>query len=218
MNPIEFCRDYFMLDQAVVDSMRGRGGAGILHCLWHQFADKIYESPLYLLRNEIYRSEHIEDPLVRFLETVDAPLLDYGCGTGEASRLNWIEQGKEALLCDPSRVAKVYRDFKYEDYGLIDNVVRIPTIPKKQYRSIICIDVLEHVSRPLEITRFLHKHSCGDILFNFNRQIGISGHLQESINQYENWLGLLEELFVLVSKMGDYIWVKKREPGMASLP
>ena len=209
-----FCADYFGLDEWYIDFMRTEQGAGLLWQLWQDIGPEIYESRLYLLREEIYRSSvsgiAADHRFPEFFEALDpdTTILDYGGGTGEYARLDWYDLGRRGDIYDTSELAQGYRYVKFKG-----NVQSVPLYANYVYKydAIICMDVLEHAPYPLVTTEKIYNmlNRGGQLLVHFCTQRGIAGHLDESIDQVPQWLEWMREHFKLVKERRGCFWLEK---------
>ena len=181
----------------------------------------IYESSLYLLREELYRT-HGELAMAHAAVATEffasLPLhgvvLDYGCGTAEYGRMHWYDTGGRVHFGDASQLLKWYLESKYAGYSeliYIDVMEEDLSGYAGFYNGILCLDVLEHLPNPMVITENLHwlLKPSGQALFFFCAQRNISGHLDESIDQYPEWLNWMHDHFTIVKEVHGLLWVQK---------
>ena len=199
--------DYFGLPDSAVDEIRGAKGRALLMRLWAERGEGLYQEPLYFLRQEWF---HANCPLLavqRFCACVpkNALLLDFGCGTAEALREPWIDQGRRTLLYDLPGPLQGYLQCKYRGYKGAGSRLRAHRVeyldPHNPWSgrldwggvdALMCLDVLEHVPEPLALVQRLW--DCltpgGQALILFDQSYPHPGHLKESIAQYpayESW-------------------------------
>lgn len=211
---VRFCQGYFEFREEVVLAMASRAGVEILRHLWMDFGEKVYESCLYLLREELYRSSHafaMSQRMPAFFAAlpVDGVILDYGCGTAEYARSEWYDRGRRGDLFDIGRLVYDYLEAKYKGF---DNLVMIKEIGENQYDGIICLDVFEHLPNPIDVTADLVKvlKPGGQALFFFCPVEGICGHLPSSIAQLPEWEKWVFDHLSLIEAKNGLLWVEKR--------
>lgn len=212
---VQFCAEYFGYSPDLVGFMSSKAGSDALFALWQDIRYQIYETGLYLLREECYRSFHPvaeSDRCPEFFEGLNLEsdlILDYGGGTGEYARRDWYDKGGSADFFEVSTMANEYRLAKFTGFGNLEDVVNVR--PGK-YDAIICMDVLEHLINPIEVTHEIYDglRSGGQLLVKFATGLGIAGHLEESIALAPEWLDYVRAHFGLVKEFGGVFWLIKR--------
>ena len=192
---IRFALDYFGLADSAVAEIANRKGRDSLLEAWRRSGAGIYHMPEFVLRQEwfhgLFRETHRLMPEEFFDAIGHGTILDWGCGTAEAERLAWIDRGGETILADlPGPNFKYTRD-KYEGFNARCFPLSFDLIDRPD--GLICIDVLEHVERPLEVARALWDRlkPGGFALFLFEHAFPHPGHILASIRQipaFERWL------------------------------
>ena len=82
-------------------------------------------------------------------------VLDFGCGTAQPS-LQLAEAGKRVSCVDCSETNLKYVKSRFSSRGLVASVSS--EVDDKQYDFVICTDVMEHLTKPIETMRMLLSH------------------------------------------------------------
>lgn len=101
------------------------------------------------------------DRLTELWPAPDHPrALDYGCGVGTAA-LRLAERGYAVTLADVPGLTLAYARERLARHGHEVDVLEItedrPALPERAWDVLVCLDVLEHVAYPAELTRSLTK-------------------------------------------------------------
>ena len=198
-NPIwalTFCRDHFGLTKEQMVQIGTDEGLWKLQYLWEREHNGLYESPLYLLRQEWYHMvEGEREAFPEFWEALDerSVVLDFGCGTAEYARLPWIDHGRDIILVDISEVVIGYLRAKLPSYGEAKLCCPESFWSNHKVESIdalLCLDVLEHLVDPIGMTETLCRYlkPGGNALFAFSEKWPHPGHLIESIHRSDEWI------------------------------
>jgi len=178
--------------------------------LWKKEGNGLYTSPLNILRQEWFHGNMVIRRCPAFFDRLKQSevIFDYGCGTGEAYRLDWIEKGGKIIMADVEGPGLEYAKAKYKDLPNV-KVVKITDIPKR-YDALICIDVLEHINNPMDKLAELWKglKPSGHALLWFDHSYPHPGHLKQSIDQipqYDFWRKTKTKIIY----DGMYDWVQK---------
>ena len=190
-----FALDYFGLDDSALSRITGYLGREFLLDAWYRLGADIYHMPEYVLRQEwfhgLWKTGHRAMPQEFFDAVGHGTILDWGCGTAEAERVPWIDQGGETVLADLPGPNLKYTQEKYEGLNVQCFPARFDLIDRPD--GIICIDVLEHVEKPMEMVKALWDtlKPGGFAVFWFDDGFPHPGHLKESIDQlpvFDQWL------------------------------
>jgi len=191
---LAFGLSYFGYSDETLAQVAGRRGYELMTWLWKNQGEGMYQDPRYLLRQEWFHA--FGEPVRRlplFFEhlSADAEVLDYGCGTAELCRQDWIERGGRMTLLDTEGIVQPYLRAKYPmdtvGMGTVENGLI------GQFDAIVCTDVFEHVPNPMDLVTMLWDHlkPGGQALFWFDHSHPHPGHLQGAIQQlpaYERWI------------------------------
>lgn len=210
---IRQCQQFFGLSEADVAFVEGPDGRERLLNFWRQYPEEYYEHPLPLLRQEWWHAANAAEYLHGgfWAALPDGGIvLDYGCGTGEVSRLPWIARGGNIVLADESKLVTAYIRNKYAQYPLA-----WPQSPERvneyaPYDALICTDVFEHVPNPLEVQQQLWDllKPGGHALLKFESAFPHPGHLEASIAQLPAWWQWVKATTEVI-EAERYLWVRK---------
>lgn len=211
---VRFGLKYFGFPDEKIWSIAGARGREFLLEAWRVSGPAIYQMPEYALRQEWFHGYsgfvHKRIP-EEFYDAVGkrGDVFDWGCGTAEAERDGWIDQGRTTILMDLPGPNLEYTKAKYRGYPVTVLSVGVDSIPYR-YKGLICIDVLEHIERPIETMRFLWDHlkPGGFATIWFDHSYPHPGHLKTSIAQvgaYDLWL----QQNAIIHKRGIFDFVEK---------
>jgi SAM-dependent methyltransferase len=211
---VRFALDYFHLPESKLWEIAGAKGREFLLEAWRVSGAAIYQMPEYALRQEWFHGysgfvhKRIPDEFYDAV-TVSETILDWGCGTAEAERQDWIDRGRKTILMDLPGPNLEYVREKYRGYPVTTLSIGQDVVPK-HCRGLICIDVLEHLERPIEAVKFLWDNlkPGGFAVFWFDPSYPHPGHLREStdqINLYDEWLSNV----AIIHKRGLFDFVEK---------
>jgi SAM-dependent methyltransferase len=192
-----FALKYFDLPEGKLRDIAGVSGREFLQEAWRLSGAAIYQMPEYALRQEWFHGFFLQaDNRIpeQFYDavTVSETILDWGCGTAEAERQDWIDRGRKTILMDLPGPNLEYTREKYRGYPVTTLSIGQDVVPK-HCRGLICIDVLEHLERPIEAVKFLWDNlkPGGYAVIWFDPSYPHPGHFKESIAQipaYDRWL------------------------------
>lgn len=191
---VECARLYFSLSHDDVDKIAGRPGFEKLSLMWADTGDLMYHSPLYAMRQEWFHEAHHYRRMPGFFMNIDedATILDWGCGTGESCRKDWIEKDRRTILADIPGPNFEYTKHKFRNWRNVSFCDASRPIPY-DYDAFICVDVLEHIPHPMKTLYRLWDdlRPGGQALTWFDSGFPHPGHLEKSINEvpaYARWL------------------------------
>lgn len=148
-----------------------------------------------------------------FIESIDenSKALDYGCGAAKPFQ-NLIGKVYDLTLAD---VPSLGFEFLKWRFGPAAKYIEIAEhFPLKQnYTHIICMNVCEHVSFPLELIKHLTEHLIqeGHLFYFFDVNPNKPGHLLESIRQkpiVDHYINENYELFKICDR--GRLWLIKK--------
>ena len=181
------------MPDSAVEEIAGKNGLKIIADLWVRTGDEMYHSPYFALRQEWF---HYANPFRRkpaFFDRLhcDSIVLDWGCGTAELDRIDWIDRGGKIILADVPGPNFEYTKHKYDGFNVEFRSVYDPI--DYNYDALVCMDVLEHIPNPMEVMLKLWDglNPCGQALLWFESGFPHPGHLFESVKQvskYDEWL------------------------------
>jgi SAM-dependent methyltransferase len=204
-----FALDYFQYPVEIMRFIGGKLGQIRMQQYWQQHGPQLYEEPLYAIRQEWYHTgawgRRMPSFFARIPETTT--LLDYGCGTAEMERLDWIDKGRKTILAD---VPGPIFDYTKAKYPTVQAVAVNGSFPEG-YGALICCHVLEHVAHPIETLRALWDGLTpgGQALLWFDQGFPSPGHLIESIGQYPQYERFLKKQAIRIAATRTYDWVMK---------
>ena len=181
----------------MLDRIQGSSGITFLLDIWNRTSNALYQSPWFAIRQEVYHvffCRNLASYWRSFPPSWKHPtLLDYGCGTAEFARTGWIDKGFNTVLADLPGPNRDYLHSKFEGKNII---VTTPDKSLKMgpYDVVICMDVLEHISNPIETLKKLWKvvKPGGHVFMWFETRYPAPGHLLSAIKQkpvYDKWKG-----------------------------
>ena len=195
---VRFALKYFGLPESKLFQVAGANGVQFFRDAWRVSGPAMYHMPEYALRQEWLHGTFSTRRLPsKFYSAIgDGTILDYGCGTAEIAREDWIDKGGKTILMDLPGPNYDYVLRKYIEYNTriwrLDNPLPI-------YSGLICVDVLEHVEKPLELAQRLWDglKPGGFACFWFDPSYPHPGHLVESVRQisaYDKWLNKVAKI------------------------
>lgn len=197
---VRFALEYFGLPESRGFKVAGANGLAFFRDAWRVSGPAMYHMPEYVLRQEWFHGIQFHNrriPQAFFDAIGDGTLLDYGCGTAEIEREQWIDKGGKTILMDIPGPNLNYTRRKYWH----QNSLVLPTISAlpRSYDGLICIDVLEHVEKPLELAKHLWENlrPGGFAILWFDPAFPHPGHLVESVRQipaYDRWLNRVAKI------------------------
>lgn len=197
--PTEYALSYFGLPSNEAQAISGPAGIVKMRELWQALGDDLYHHPLFALRQEWFHTSPLtKRRLPKEITSCTGTLLDYGCGTAEFVRADWIDQGKDAYLMDLPGP-----NFDYTKAKMANTRAKFCAVngemPNKKFDVVVCLDVLEHVRNPMALLKDLwgRLKTGGYALLWFDASRGHPGHLDDAIDQrpeYERWVRSVPEI------------------------
>jgi SAM-dependent methyltransferase len=206
---LAFALDYFHYPVEVVEFIAGQVGQQRLWDYWKKNGYQMYDEPLYAIRQEIYHTSLFMRRIPAFFDRLPegTTVLDYGCGTAEMERLDWIDKGGKTILADCEGPNFEYVKAKYPHTPAVKINGTYPT----GYGALICCHVFEHMENPIEALKELWDGLLpgGQALLWFDRSWPAPGHLIESIGHYPEYRAFLKKHAISVASLRQYDWVMK---------
>lgn len=165
-----------------------------MYRLFAEHGEAVYHLPEIAVRQEWFHERkggERDCSLMYDLLASGSTLLDWGSGTAESERRQWIDQARPTILMDLEGPNLCYVRAKYARYPVTVRSIA-QTLPR-QYDALLCLDVLEHIPNPMTALNELWANlkPGGYAAFWFEETYPYPGHLQASIAQrpeYEAWL------------------------------
>lgn len=216
---LAFALRYFGFPAEALRYIVGIPGQNRLNLLWEMSGAALYDSPWYTLRQEWFHtgmSQGWGRPLPEFFQRLppDATLLDWGSGTAEMQRLDWIEGGGKTILMDCPGPNFDYVRAKYplSNVTCLDVTEPVPV----RYDALICTHVFEHIERPIEALHMLWKglKPGGYALLWFDTSYPAPGHLPSAIAREPEYYTFLTQQAIPIQIGPYYEWVRKPIGGL----
>lgn len=165
-----------------------------MYRLFAEHGEAVYHRPEVALRQEWFHEQpggERDCAILYDLMPSTATLLDWGCGTAETERRQWIDPGRATILMDLEGPNFDYVRAKYQ--GMDVQVRALSEGLPARYDALLCLDVLEHIPHPMEAVLALWDRLApgGYAAFWFEDTYPYPGHLKEAIAErpeYEAWL------------------------------
>lgn len=211
---IDCAISYFGLTEYDVRKVSGSAGRDLLLDMWNRQGAGLYDSPYYALRQEWFHTFLSIRRSPVFFERLrrSAVVLDWGCGTAEFERCDWIDKGGRTILVDIENDNFQYTKSKYEGLNVsfkspIDSI-------DEEVDVLICLDVLEHLENPMQTLNKIWEYlkPGGTALLWFDHSYPHPGHIKSSIDKipvYEHWIRKNTEIV----KLGPMDIVRKHKNG-----
>jgi SAM-dependent methyltransferase len=176
--------------------------------------------PYYIFRLPYW---HMERGQRKFRENVVeysfGDVLDYGGGPGDLS-IKLAEKGLNVTYADIQGINPDFARWLFERRGY-KNEIEVLDVEKdekkiwmKEYDTIVCIDVIEHIPHPESILEKMAKHLRKDgrlIITQLKSQGPVEDapmHFEINFNETEK---LLDSLGVFKSEIYDWLWIKESQ-------
>jgi carbamoyltransferase len=165
---------------------------------------------VYYSRKTQWRNVFINQMLESILQCNSKNLfkiLDYGCGSACLHKLFCKHMKVEITLADIESPCFNFTKWRFKNQS---NIVFFDIDPEKlllseMYDFFICDNVLEHVLNPLELIQHITEHlnPQGYALIDFctNIEKYKTGHLKESIDQYDITMAYVHENYHKINKL-----------------
>ena len=207
-----YARSYFGWSEERTQGIIGAAGWQLIKLLWEYDKDGFYHRPEHALRQEWFHSSQKRrmPPGHSFYLSAkaDSLLFDFGCGTAEPERQDWIDRGRHTILMDLEGPNFKYLRTKYAKQNVTfwASNGRFP----RGYNRLQCFDVLEHIEHPMECLEAMWDglKPGGQAVIWFDSSYPSAGHLKESIEQipaYHRWLKQHTKVFWA----GIFDWIEK---------
>ena len=206
-----YCLWYFDFPEFAGTFISGNHGQNFLWQMWEETGYKLYDSPWNVLRQEWYHAKmggrRVPTFFLRLPPSVT--VLDYGSGTAEMERLDWIEKGGRTILVDTPGPNFDYVRAKYsmETVECLTNGKAVPA----PYDALVCTHVFEHLEHPIETLKMLWDGLApgGQALLWFDTGYPAPGHLPEAIAEFPKYERFLKKHAISVANLKQYNWVEK---------
>ena len=215
---LDYARSYFGWSEKRIKQIVGNAGWRFMHSLWDEDVaagdpGNYYRRPEHVVRQEWfhgYSLKRIPPGHAFFLNAKAGNVLyDFGCGTAECERLDWIDRDMQTILTDlPETANWDYIQRKY--YGYQVEFCPSGQAMTRRYDRLLCFDVLEHVKNPMCYIEAMWEslRPGGQAVLWFDSAYPRAGHLAESVAQiplYDKWLNKNATIFW----RGLFDWVEK---------
>lgn len=193
-------------------TIKGRAGWFLMNRLWREDPDHFYHKPEQVMRQEWSQgcSRKRIAPGHPFYRSASdrAVLLDFGCGTAEVARNDWIDLYRPTLLQDLEGPNLRYLRHKYKGYPVWVHNEEWPIVDR--YDRLQCLDVLEHVAYPMALWEHLWDRlkPGGQAAVWFDNGYPHAGHLRESIAQRPLYFQFIQKHARILSQQS-FDWLEK---------
>jgi hypothetical protein len=210
---VECCQRFFSIDADTRAALTRHNGGDAIKSLWRDSPETFYESPLQILRQEIFHATFdgkcYQHPGFWLAIHASDIVLDVGCGTSEVARAPWIARGNQYHGVEPSNACRDYTDDKFQETWWYSTSPTLAHAPRN-VGGLVCLDVLEHVPDPLAFQQSMWDHLDvgGHALLRFDSVYPHPGHLLESIEQLPAWWSWLKAHANII-EVETYVWAQK---------